>query len=903
MIKKGVAIFILFLFLLTNMGVVAQAEDNRLLFQFDANYPPFDYVKGNELYGFAVDFAQNIFHESPYELICSGDTWNDVYSRIKAGSIDSCGLIAVLPDRGQDLLYTVPVLKSHIAIYTRSKFEEVTLERLSNYRIGVGKSNYPESVLSAQLGITNYISFGNVEDCVQALATGRIDVIFEDEQVVNYYLVKNGLKGNIVPQLTSLYPVNVAFGVKTSRPELVAFMNKRIRELQKSGVYETLYVNHFFQNSDYYARNRTVKILVSIVIVAIIALLIIITMNTYIKSLRSKLQNAYNQLQKQHDWVNAAYNIASATNNSNDIPALIHSIHQSLSTIINTKNFYIALYDPHQETMHFPYLIDETMPENGYADTPSRKYGNGITEYVIKTDQTLLLSDRDIDEMGKRGDISIIGHIPVSWLGTPLKIDNQPMGIIAVQSYSKEIIYTQEDMELLKFASNQVAVAIHRKRFEETINHMAFFDALTDMPNRVLFNDRLNQALIQARQNKNLLAVLFLDLDHFKTINDSLGHGLGDKLLQEVSQRLMNILREDDTIARLGGDEFTILLPQLHSAEDAALLAEKIIDTLAAPFYIDGIELIITVSIGISVFPMDGEDAETLIKNADTALYRAKENGRNSYELYTATMNATVFKRFSLDNKLRHAIKNGELEVYYQPQVDIISGGITGIEALIRWNHPDLGLIPPSDFIPIAEESGLIVLIDEFVMETACKKNKALHEAGFHDLKVSVNISARHFKNMNLLDTVKKILKQTGLPPRYLELELTEGTLMQDVDYTLSLLNNLKHLGVNIALDDFGTGYSSLGYLKSFPIDTLKIDRSFINNVNSDKSNAMITSAVIALAQSLRHKTIAEGVETMEELSFLTEHKCDHIQGYLFSRPVSSSQLDELLQTYIFLKM
>lgn len=903
MMKKFALILFLFVWIWAPVTIHAAEENKQVEFQHDANYPPYSYMKGIEVYGFTVDLTNTIFQQSPYPMTYSADLWYKVKERVLKGNIDSCGLTAMTPENKQDILFSVPVLKTSIAAFTRKNVEPVSIESLTKYRIGVGRGNYPEYILSKKLNITAYTAFENTEECVRALESGDIDVIFEDEQVINYLLVKTGLKGDIVPNRTSLFPIDVAFGVSKSNPQLVTFLNKRIRELQNSGVYETLYVSHFLQHSDHYTRYERLKVTVIIISVTLITLIIFLSLNTYIKSLRTKLQKTYYELRKQHEWVNIAYNIASATNTCSDLQTLILYIHQALGTIINTKNFYIALYDPHQDMMHFPYLVDETMPDTGYADTPSRKFANGITEHVIKTDRTLLLNNQNVEEMALRGEIEIFGQIPMQWLGTPLKIDNQAIGMIAVQSYTDDTTYTLEDMELMKFVSSQIAIAINRKKFEETINHMAYYDALTDMPNRILFNDRLKLALVQAKRTRELLAVLFLDLDHFKNINDSLGHGLGDKLLQEVSQRLSNTLREGDTIARLGGDEFTVILPQLKSIEDAALVADKIIENLTAPFFIEGVELTVTVSIGISVFPMDGEDAETLIKNADTALYRAKENGRNGYQLYTATMNATVFKRFSLETKLRHAIKDSELEVYYQPQADMQTGNITGMEALVRWNHPDLGLVPPSDFIPIAEESGLIVLIDEFVMEAACRKNMEWHSLGFGDLTVSVNISARHFQNRKLIDTVKRVLHTTGLPPQYLQLELTEGTLMEDVDYTLSILESLKKLGVNIALDDFGTGYSSLGYLKRFPIDTLKIDRSFVNNVHADSGNATITSAVIALAQNLQHKIVAEGVETIEEFSFLKYHNCEQVQGYLLSRPIPASQFEELLRTYTLLKV
>lgn len=426
--------------------------------------------------------------------------------------------------------------------------------------------------------------------------------------------------------------------------------------------------------------------------------------------------------------------------------------------------------------------------------------------------------------------------------------------------------------------------------------HQAYHDALTGLPNRVLFNDRLTLAIAQADRNNEMLAVLFLDLDRFKQVNDMMGHAKGDIFLKEVTGKLVRCLRNTDTVARLGGDEFAILLPRVSQVENVAKIAQKIIERLNRAWKIEHQEFHITASLGIALFPNDGRDPETLLKHADTAMYRAKDRGRNTYLLYTPAMNTRIMERLHLENDLRHALIRGEFRVFYQPQVNFKTGKIAGVEALVRWQHPKRGLIAPAEFIPLAEETGLIVPIGEWVMQQACATNKAWQDKGIRHTKVSVNISACQFGQQNLADTVAEVLQATGLEPRWLELEITESALMVDVDAAIITLNDLRTMGVNISIDDFGTGYSSLAYLKQFPIHTLKIDRSFVKDVATNPGDAAIVSTVIAMAQNLNLKVIAEGVETEEQLAFLEQRQCTEVQGFLFSKPVPAEEAEEILK-------
>ncbi|MEO8432489.1 MAG: EAL domain-containing protein [Acidobacteriota bacterium] len=434
-----------------------------------------------------------------------------------------------------------------------------------------------------------------------------------------------------------------------------------------------------------------------------------------------------------------------------------------------------------------------------------------------------------------------------------------------------------------------------RKSAEEQVKHIAFHDALTGLPNRLLFNDRLSMAVMHANRTGGRVAILFLDLDRFKVINDSLGHSIGDELLRRVAERLGGCVREGDTVARLGGDEFTVLVEGMEKEVDAAKIARKILGALRLPFFIDGRELFITASMGVAIHPADGENAEDLVRNADTAMYRAKEQGRDNCQLYAPAMNAKALERLSLENRLRQAIQNQELVLQYQPLIDLESGQIRGAEALVRWQHPDLGLLPPGEFISLAELSGLIVPIGEWVLRTACAQARAWQLAGFPNLTMAVNISARQFQQSELLYQVQEALRESGLSAESLDLEITESNAMQSAELSISLLWDLKNLGVKLSMDDFGTGYSSLNYLKRFPIDRLKIDQSFVRDVTSDPDDAAIASAMIAMAHSLQLTVVAEGVETEAQLAFLREQRCDEMQGYLFSRPVYADAFHDLL--------
>ena len=472
-------------------------------------------------------------------------------------------------------------------------------------------------------------------------------------------------------------------------------------------------------------------------------------------------------------------------------------------------------------------------------------------------------------------------------------------------------INTQDELGAL--ARSLTEMGHNLKKSSKQVRFFAYHDSLTKLPNRLMFSEFLGHALAHAKRHNQSFALLFLDLDDFKRINDTLGHQAGDSVLRELAERLSGCLRAEDyvgrtfqqgkgdTIARLGGDEFTILLPNISGPYKAATVAERVLASLSRPFVHAGHDLHVGVSIGITIYPSDGKDAETLIKYADMAMYHAKAQGKNTYQYFKESMNAAAMRQLTLESALRKALERNELFLQYQPQIELRMGRITALEALLRWRHPEEGLMLPDRFMSIAEESGLIVPIGRWVIENACRQNKAWHDAGFNNLVVSVNISGVQFNRQDMKTLVADILHQTGLPPELLEIELTETTIIRSEQTVTESLNAIKKLGVSIAMDDFGTGYSSLNYLRTLPIDKLKVDQSFIRGIGSDPQSEAILSAIFAMAQSLKLPVTAEGIDRLSQVEFLRQQGCSYVQGHLISEPVDPEEVVKLLSQPISL--
>ena len=511
----------------------------------------------------------------------------------------------------------------------------------------------------------------------------------------------------------------------------------------------------------------------------------------------------------------------------------------------------------------------------------------------------IIVADIANDPRWKDGREDALRHGLQACWSTPIPGTDRPvLGTFAVYCRAPSTP-TSDDIALIARATDIARIAIERSEAEERIRQLAHYDGLTGLPNRLMFNQAFEHALRRAERTARPLALLFVDVDRFKNINDTLGHDAGDSLLKEVGARLRASLRASDLLARFGGDEFVVLLEELPPEGYVATVAAHLLEALAVPMRIRNQEFGVTASIGIATYPQDGHDAQTLQKNADIAMYRAKDQGRNGYCLYAPQSNTNSLERLTMEAQLRRALARDELELHYQPKQDIATGGVTGMEALLRWRHPELGMVPPAQFIPLAEETGLIVPIGEWVLQTACAQAALLRSReGLPTLRVAVNLSARQFTEDSLIQLVSEVLDDTGLGADALELEITESLVMQNPEQTAKLLVLLKEMGVHLAMDDFGTGYSSLAYLKRFPIDSIKIDRSFIQGLPGDVDDATITQAVIAMAHSLRLRACAEGVETKQQLQFLREQGCDEVQGYYFSRPLPFDRFVEYMRAH-----
>jgi diguanylate cyclase (GGDEF)-like protein/PAS domain S-box-containing protein len=518
----------------------------------------------------------------------------------------------------------------------------------------------------------------------------------------------------------------------------------------------------------------------------------------------------------------------------------------------------------------------------------------GELDYTLSHGEPLVVEDQASDTRfrahGAILEFGIRASVRVPILGT-----QGAFGVLAAHAREPRR-FSADEINFLRNVANILAVAIERKKAEEHLAYLAQFDSLTGLPNRYLFHDRLSQTMAHARRGGHSMAVLFIDLDRFKLVNDTLGHAGGDRLLKEAASRLRLCLRGGDTVARFGGDEFGAVLAELGAGGDAGLVAQKIIETLERPFDLDGNDTYVTASVGIAVFPADGEEAGTLIRNADTAMYRAKELGRNTYQYFTREMNERAVRRGQLEAAMRRAIERREFRVHYQPKVDLESGAIRGLEALLRWQPADLALVLPGEFVPVLEDTGLIVPVGEWVMREVCRQIRAWKGLRLAVPPVAVNLSARQFQQKDLESKVREILQEGGVDPSLVQLELTESLLMRDPESAARTMHGLQRCGVKIAVDDFGTGYSSLAYLKRFPIDTLKIDRAFVRDVTADPEDAAIVLSIIGLARGLRLKVVAEGVESEDQMQFLRSHGCDEMQGYYAARPAPGDELVALLR-------
>jgi len=566
----------------------------------------------------------------------------------------------------------------------------------------------------------------------------------------------------------------------------------------------------------------------------------------------------------------------------------------------------IALVQPDSE---FLKVVATTGPTADYIRTlrfstsAQRPEGRGLSGTAFRTGQPSVSNDFQADLRTSHWHGSATGT--KSGAGLPLMVGGKPVGVFLFLSSERDT-FTPDLVELLRRLAENVSFALQnfdradeKIRADQQIQYLATHDGLTGLPNRMMFNQLLEQSIKSARRKESKCAVLFIDLDRFKIINDSLGHSVGDALLVEVASRLRSSVRESDVVARLGGDEFVIVLSEIFDSDQIAMVARKVLSGLVSPLNLAGHDCRTTGSIGIAIFPDNGGDAQTLTKNADMAMYLAKEEGKNDFRFYSPVIKSQSIERLMLESSLRHALELNQFALHYQPKIEAATGQINGVDALLRWRHPDLGDLPPMKFIPLAEETGLIIPIGRWVLRTACAQNMAWQRQGLPVISMAVNLSPRQFQDDHLLRDVDDALKETGMPAHLLQLEITESMVMQNVARAIKLLDEIQDRGVRLAIDDFGTGYSSMSLMKQFPIDTIKIDRSFVRDLAENPQDRAIATAIINMGKALGLTVVAEGVETTEQDAFLRGHSCDELQGFLFSKPVPADDIPLLLRPFV----
>ncbi len=1012
----------------------AHAERQEIRYQAELGYPPYKYIQNGYLTGFDMDLTSMIFEKQSYLIHYSTGEWEETYKRLARGEIDTTGLMAVTEERKKETLFSKPVLTSYISVYSRQALqEEIKLSTLKNYKIGVGKEQYSETVLRSKTDVSQYIPYATVPQALEALQKGEIDLLFENQEVVDYLIVEQGLTGNIVRRLSNLYPQDVAYGISKSEPQLVTYINARLERLQRSGAFEELYQQYFFTHSENYTSMVRGRLISGIIIGLFLLVTVIAALRIYIRHLRRTIhsEQAFFRDVIEHSgmivWaVHADKRVirfnqyaASMTGlneedvlgvSLDEIPGLSGGAAMLRELLVRAvyqdyvSNVELKLPDHSPEARYFSFrttLIQgmDTQAEDIYVlvgvdveeckqnelklqlsyqeleatyeelaateeelqdqfnrlEASERRFrlaSEGSGAYMWELDWetgTYTLSERWYEVMGytkeeinyfEGGVLSIIhpddqeparqarqehlaGLTPIYEIEYRMRTrDNRYVwfevrGKAIVDPKDKIVLFLGSLIDISKRKQAEFQLGNSYQELEATyeqltatqeelkgqydmllenqkhMHRLAYMDSLSNLPNRIFLLDAMESYF---HRPGGKAALLFVDTDNFKYINDTLGHKSGDILIRQASERLQSVMRQGDMLSRLGGDEFVVFIKDVEDRAEVLNLAESILRSFRRSFLIGESNLYISVSIGISFYPEDGETTEEILMNADVAMYRAKEEGKNTFVVYDKSMHMSFNERMNIEKHLRSAMNNNEFELHYQPQVEIKTGLITGFEALIRWNSPVLGFVSPLSFIKIAEDSRLIIYIGEWVLREASAFMKSMNDRTGLPYKISVNISIIQLLQDDFVDIVLDSLEESGLAPNCLELEITESIFMESFGNTVSKLEFLKSRGIRIALDDFGTGYSSLSYLQQLPISTLKMDKIFIDSLADEGYSQSFVQTIIILGHKMGLDVVAEGVEDANQLAFLKEAECDKVQGYLISRPVPQRGVIELLE-------
>lgn len=1012
----------------------AYADREEINYQVELEYPPYKYMENGYLTGFDIDLSGMIFEKQDYIIHYSTDEWDNVYSRLIQGEIEIAGLVAVTEGRKQEVLFSDPVFKNYISVYARRGLsEEVDLNSLNNYKIGLGNGQYSETVMNSKVGITDYIEYATIPEALEALEKGEIDLLFENQGVVDFLIAEQKLQGSIIKKMSNLYPRDVAFAISKSSPELVTYINERLDRLHRSGAFEELYQHYFFVHSDYYEHMMRSRYIFITIIICCLLLFSAVLLKMYINYLRRAI---YSEQQFFEDVIEHSGIVVWAVQADKRVvrfnkyaermtglseeevlgvdiddfdgltgnTAVIRDLLKQAVQLDFVDNVEIKLPDHSPEARYFSFRttllkgldkqaadifvligmdIDERKQnelrlqlsyeelEATYEELSAtevelqeqfhkvqvseRRFrlateGSGAYMWELDWETGVYnLSDRWYELMGyteeelnsfEEGALSIIhpddqaharkarqdhlsGITPIYeteyrmltkdnqfvwfevsgkaivdprdkvmlFIGSLIDISKRKQVELKLSNSYQELEATYEQLT----ATQQELVEQYDMLLENQkhMHRLAYVDELSNLPNRVCLLESMEKYL---QRPGGKAALLFVDTDNFKYINDTLGHKSGDVLIRKASERLQSVVREGDILSRLGGDEFVIFIKDIEDREDVLNLAESIMRAFRQSFLIGQSNLYVSLSIGISFYPEDGETAEQILKNADVAMYRAKEDGKGTYVVYDKSMHTAFNERMNIEKHLRSAMNNNEFELYYQPQVDIRTGLISGFEALIRWNSPVLGFVSPLSFIKIAEDSRLIIYIGEWVLRESCAFMKGIQDRIGVPYKISVNISIIQLLQDDFVEMVQESLTESGLRPSCLELEITESIFMESFESIVSKLQFLKSKGVRIALDDFGTGYSSLSYLQQLPISTLKMDKTFIDSLSEKAYSQSFVQTIIQLGHNMGLEVVAEGVEEVSQLDFLKNSGCDKVQGYLISKPVPKQEVVRLLE-------
>lgn len=987
------------LFILFNGRVWAKTE--TLYFQVDENCPPFSYGYNGDVYGYDVDLARLIFNVQDYDVQYTSAPWKEILNNIDNGKMHIISSIVKNEERKEKMLFTEPILKTYIGIFSMNDFDDMDLSDIAKYEIGVVEDYYEESILKNELNIRGYHKYETQEKLVKALMNGEIDIIFSNQIVIHNYIIQNNMEGIIFPQVTNLFPMDFCYGVSKDRPDLLKFINKRLTQLKKSGVYEDLYQQYFYQHSEDYGYRRRIKTLKTILSVFILLIIIVIGTRLYINYLKRKIKQEQNlsgniidnanamifiweidghilSLNKfatrltgydSQDFVDQHWStfidfngsntskediITQVSNNINIEGQILGFICKDGRVLDVNWNICSLIDDATRETYGIAIGVDMTdriKVENELYQkveelTATYEEITAMEEELRHQFDTLQIQQQALEKSEERYRLVIEGSEDGIWdwdiendiLFLPSQM-KEMLGLSAheesavgeeffkyIHSEDKEITCQKLEQHLnketdvfnaefrlvskegtcrwiycsgkaifdengkpLRMAGSNTDIT-EKKKDQQKIRHLAYSDGLTGLLNKIMFEQILEEDMKEADIQGTKIAVLFLDLDNFKGVNDSLGHSMGDNLLKQVSTRLKDLASDNMHIARRGGDEFIISITGLSKHLEIESMADKIVRIFEQPFNIHYRHLYVTASIGIALYPDDSAKIQTLFRYADVAMYEAKEKGKNTFLFFTQVMHEKILRKHEMEQDLREAIQHNELELFYQPQVNIKTGELVAVEALLRWNHPTKGRISPMEFIPLAEETGLILPIGEWVLRTACRQRVEWLEQGIDKAYVYVNLSPCQIQQVNLVEMIKEILEETHCPSELLRLEITESMAIADLNGTINLLNQIESHGIKISLDDFGTGYSSLNYLNRLPVRTVKIDKSFIDNLLDDPNRGAIVKTIIELAHQLKMNVVAEGVELKKQLDILYSYGCDIVQGYYYSKPLPAKE-------------